>query len=178
MDKLTKQMEDLKLAHTEFLHSMNIMTNNNPSASQIMCELRCFFCDSVNHCLGLHNCPEVKACINKGLVAYTPQGRLAHSDSSDLPHAFGSEGGIAKILQDQRGTSSQMKGKDHEPSQDLPPHMTSYTGLRFDGEDVLSNKVFNVSTTSLVPAWRAPPSSTLTIMCSQKEKEVCFDPIK
>jgi len=178
MDKLTKQMEDLKLAHTEFLRSMNITTNNNPSASQVMRELRCFFCDSVNHCLGLHNCPEVKACINEGLVAYTPQGRLACSDGSDLPHAFGSEGGIAKILRDQRGTSSQMKGKGREPSQDLPPHMTSYAGLQFDGEDMLSDEVFNVSTTSLVPAWRAPPSSTLAVTRSQKEKEVRFDPMK
>ena len=98
VDKITKQMEDLRLAHTEFLPSMNITTNNNPSASQIMRELRCFFCDSVNHCLGLHNCPEVKACINEGLVAYTSQGRLARSDGSDLPRAFGSDGGVAKIL--------------------------------------------------------------------------------
>ncbi|KIJ94200.1 hypothetical protein K443DRAFT_110824, partial [Laccaria amethystina LaAM-08-1] len=154
VDKITKQMEDLKLAHTEFLRSMNITTNNNPSASQIMRELRCFFCDSVNHRLGLHNCPEVKACINEGLVAYTPQGRLARSDGSDLPRAFGSDGGVAKILRDQRGTSSQMK------------------------EDVLSNEVYNASTTSLVPAWRAPPLSTLAVTRSQKEKEVRFDPIK
>ena len=135
------QMEDLKLAHSEFLRSMNVMTNNNPSASQIMHELRCFFCDSVNHRLGLHNCPEVKACINEGLVAYTPQGRLARSDGLNLPRAFGSEGGIAKILRDQRGTSSQMKGKGCEPSRDLPPHMTSYAGLQFNGEDVLSEPV-------------------------------------
>lgn len=178
VDKLTKQMEDLKLAHSEFLRSMNVTTNNNPSASQIMRELRCFFCDSVNHRLGLHNCPEVKACINEGLVAYTPQGRLARSDGSDLPRAFGSDGGVAKILRDQRGTSSQMKGKGREPSRDLPPHMTSYAGLQFDGEDVLSDEVYNTSSTSLVPAWRASPLSTLAVTRSQKEKEVRFDPIK
>jgi len=56
--------------------------------------------------------------------------------------------------------------------------MTSYAGLQFDGEDVLSDEVFNVSTTSLVPAWRVPPSSTLAVTRSQKEKEVHFDPIK
>ena len=71
-----------------------------------------------------------------------------------------------------------MKGKGREPSRDLPPHMTSYAGLQFDGEDVLSNEVYNASTTSLVPAWRAPPLSTLAVTRSQKEKEVRFDPIK
>ena len=71
-----------------------------------------------------------------------------------------------------------MKGKGCEPSRDLLPHMTSYAGLQFDGEDVLSNEVYNASTTSLVPAWRAPPLSTLAITRSQKEKEVRFDPIK
>jgi len=173
-----KQMEELKLAHAEFLHSMNVTTNNNPLASQIMHDLKCFFCDLMNHRLGLHNCPEVKACINEGLVAYTPQGRLACSDGSELLHVFGSEGGIAKILQDQRDTSNQSKGKGHEFSRDLPPHRTSYTGLQFEGEDILSNEVYNASPTSMVPAWRAPPSSALAVTRSQKDKEVHFDPIK
>ena len=37
-------------------------------------------------------------CLNEGLVAYTPLGRLVQPDGSELPRAFGSEGGIAKIL--------------------------------------------------------------------------------
>ena len=178
VDKITKQMEDLRLAHAEFLRSANITSANNPSTSQIMRDLRCFFCDLTTHRLGLHNCPEVKACINEGLVAYTPQGRLARSDGSDLPCAFGSEGGVAKILRDQKEASNQAKGKGREFSRDLPPHMTNYAGLQFDGEDVLSYEVYNALPTSIIPAWRAPPSTVLAVTRSQKDKEVRFDPVK
>jgi len=143
-----------------------------------MREARCFFCDKTTHRLGLKFCPEVEVCIKEGLVAYTPLGRLAHSDGSELPRAFGSDGGVAKVLRDQHATSSHLKGKGREVTRDLPPHMASYAGLLFDGEDALSSEVFNASSTLIVPAWRARPSSVLAVTHSQKDKETRFDPIK
>jgi len=104
-------------------------------------------------------------------VAYTPLGRLAHSDGSELPRAFGSGGGIAKILQEQHTASSHLKGKGQEVTRDLPPHMANYASLLFDGQEVLSSEVFNVSSVSAVPAWHAQPSSILAVTHSQKDKE-------
>jgi len=178
VDRLTKQMEELRLAHTEFLCSVNVSPNANLTNQQIMREARCFFCDKTTHRLGLKFCPEVEVCIKEGLVAYTPLGRLACSDGSELPRAFGSDGGVAKVLRDQHAASSHLKGKGQEVTRDLPPHMASYAGLLFDGEDALSSEVFNASSTSIVPAWRARPSSVLAVTRSQKDKETRFDPIK
>ena len=36
VDRLMKQMEDLRLAHTEFLHSVNLTPKANQSSQQIM----------------------------------------------------------------------------------------------------------------------------------------------
>jgi len=92
-------MEVLWIEHAELLHSVKAATtSHNHSSSQPIRESRCFFCDLMTHRLGLQFCPEVKVCLNEGLVAYTPLGRVAWPDSSELPCAFGSEGGIAKIL--------------------------------------------------------------------------------
>jgi len=98
VDQLTKQMEDLRLVHAEFLRSVNITPNTNLTNQQIMREARCFFCDKTMHRLSLKFCPEVEVCIKEGLVAYTPLGRLAHPDGSELPPAFGSDGGVTKVL--------------------------------------------------------------------------------
>jgi hypothetical protein len=178
VDRLTKQMEDLRLAHAEFLRSVNIAPNPNLTNQQIMREARCFFCDKTTHRLGLKFCPEVEVCIKEGLVAYTPLGRLARPDGSELPRAFGSDGGVAKVLREQHAASSHLKGKAREVSRDLPPHMANYAGLLFDGEEVLTSEVFNASPSSVVPEWRASPSSTLAVTRSQKDKETRFDPIK
>jgi len=178
VDWLMKQMEDLRLAHAEFLRSVNVTLDTNLTNQQIMREARCFFCNKTTHWLGLKFCPEVEVCIKEGLVAYTPLGRLACSDGSELPCAFGSDGGIAKVLWDQHAASSHLKGKGQEVTRDLPPHMASYTSLLFNGEDVLSSEVFNASSTSIVPAWHAQPSLVLAVTCSQKDKETWFDPIK
>jgi len=56
--------------------------------------------------------------------------------------------------------------------------MANYASLLFDGQEVLSSEVFNASTSSVVPEWRASPSSTLAVTRSQKDKETRFDPIK
>ena len=56
--------------------------------------------------------------------------------------------------------------------------MANYAGLLFDGEEVLSSDVFNASPSSVIPEWRAPPSSALAVTRSQKDKETRFDPIK
>ena len=117
-------------------------------------------------------------CIKEGLVAYTPLGRLARSDGSELPRAFRSDGGVAKGLREQHSASRNLKGKAREVSRDLPPHMANYAGLLFDGEDVLTADVFNASPSSVIPEWRAPPSSTAAVTRSQKDKETRFDPIK
>jgi len=130
------------------------------------------------HQLGLKFCPEVEVCIKDGLVAYTPLGRLAHPDGSELPHTFRSDSRVAKVLREQSATSSHLKGKAQEASRDLPPHMANYAGLLFDGQEVLSSEVFNTSASSVVPEWRASPSLTLAVTHSQKDKETCFDPIK
>jgi len=171
-------MEDLRLAHAEFLCSVNITPKANQSVQQIMSKARCFFCNQTSHWLGLKFCPEVKVCIKEGLVDYTPLSRLACPDGSELPQAFGSEGGVAKVLQEQHTTLSHLKGKAWEVSRDLPPHMANYAGLMFDGQEVLSAEVFNPSHSLVVPEWRASPSSTLAVTHSQKGKETCFDPIK
>ena len=178
VDKLTRQMEELRLAHAEFLRSVNITPNANLTNQQVMREARCFFCDKTTHRLGLKFCPEVETCIKEGLVAYTPLGRLARLDGSELPRSFGSDGGVAKVLRDQQAASSHLKGKGREVTRDLPPHMAHYAGLLFDGEEVLESEIFNGSSSSVVPAWRAIPSSTLAVTRSQKDKETRFDPIK
>ena len=178
VDRLTKQMEDLRLAHAEFLHSVNITPNANLTNQQILKEARCFFCDKTMHRLGLKFCPEVEVCIKEGLVAYTPLGRLARADGSELPRAFGSDGGVAKVLREQHAASIHLKGKAREVSRDLPPHMANYAGLLFDGQEVLSSDVFSASPSSVIPEWRASPSSTLAVTRSQKDKETRFDPIK
>jgi len=98
MDQLTKQMEELRLAHAEILRSVNKSSNSNHNSTQSSREARCFFCHLTDHWLGLQYCLEVKVCINEGLVAYTPVGRLVCTDGSELPRAFGSEGGVAKVL--------------------------------------------------------------------------------
>ena len=54
--------------------------------------------------------------LNEGLVAYTPLGRLAQPDGSELPHAFGSDGGMAKILREQKAASDHLKDKGREVS--------------------------------------------------------------
>ena len=56
--------------------------------------------------------------------------------------------------------------------------MANYADLLFDGQEVLSSDVYNVSHSSVVPAWRAQPSLVLAVTCSQKEKETRFDLIK
>jgi len=84
MDQLAKQMEELRLAHTEILCSVNKTSNSNQNSVQTSREARCFFCDFTGHRLGLQYCLEVKVCINGGLVAYTPVGRLACTDGSEL----------------------------------------------------------------------------------------------
>ena len=178
VDQLAKQMEELRLAHAEILRSVNKTSSTNPSSSQTHREARCFFCDQCTHRLGLQYCPEVKVCINEGLAAYTPLGRLARPDGSELPRAFGSDGGVAKVLREQHAASSHLKGKAREVTRDLPPHMANYAGLLFDGQEVLASDVFNASPSSVVPEWRAPLSSTLAVTRSQKEKETRFDPIK
>ena len=178
VDRLAKQMEDLKLSHAEIPRSVNRNSNANQSSSQNNREARCFFCDLTNHRLGLQFCPEVKVCINEGLAAYTPQGRLARPDGSELPRAFGSDGGVAKVLREQQAVSSHLKGKAREASRDLPPHMANYAGLLFDGQEILSSDVFNASSSSVVPEWRTSPSSILAVTRSQKDKETRFDPIK
>ena len=157
---------------------MNVTPNPNLTNQQIMKEARCFFCDKTMHRLSLKFCPEVEVCIKEGLVAYTPLGRLARPDSSELPCAFGSDGGVAKVLREQHAVSSHLKGKAWEVSRDLPPHMANYAGLLFDGQEVLSSEVFNVSSSLVVLEWRTAPSSTLAVTCSQKDKESRFDPIK
>ena len=178
MDQLAKQMEELRLAHAEILRSVSKTSNANQNSTQTNREARCFFCDSTNHRLGLQHCPEVKVCINEGLVAYTPLGRLARADGSELPRAFGSDGGVAKVLREQHAASSHLKGKAREVNRDLPPHMANYAGLLFDGEEVLTSEVFNASPSAIIPEWRAPPTSTLAVTRSQKDKETRFDPIK
>ena len=178
VDRLMKQMEDLRLAHAEFLRSVNITPNPNLTNQQIMREARCFFCDKTTHRLSLKFCPEVEVCIKDGLVVYTPLGRLARPDGSELPRAFGSDGGVAKVLREQQATLNHLKGKAREVSRDLPPHMANYAGLLFDGQEVLSSEVFNASPSSAIPEWHASPSSTLAVTRSQKEKEARFDPIK
>ena len=82
-----------------------------------------------------------------------------------------------KVLREQHAASSHLKGKAREVSRDLPPHMANYAGLLFDGEEVLSSEVFNTLSSSVVPEWRASPS-TLAVTRSQKDKETRFDPIK
>jgi len=171
-------MEELRLAHAEILRSVNKTSNANQNSMQTSREARCFFCDSTGHWLGLQYCPEVKVCINKGLVAYTPVGRLARADGSELPRAFGSDGGVAKVLHEQHAASSHLKGKAREVTQDLPPHMANYASLLFDGKEVLTSETFNASPSSIIPEWRASPSSTLAVTHSQKDKETRFDPIK
>jgi len=171
VDQLTKQMEDLRLVHAEFLRSVNITPNMNLTNQQIMREARCFFCDKTMHRLGIKFCPEVEVCIKEGLVAYTPLGRLARPDGSELPCAFGSDGGVTKVLREQQVASSHLKGKGQEATRDLPPHMAHYTGLLFNGEEVLSSETFNTSHSSAVPVWRAQPSSVLAVTCLQKDKE-------
>ena len=178
VDQLAKQMEELRLAHAEILRSVNKTSSTNPSTSQTHREARCFFCDQCTHRLGLQYCPEVKVCINEGLAAYTPLGRLARPDGSELPRAFGSDRGVAKVLREQHAASSHLKGKAREVTRDLPPHMANYAGLLFDGEEVLNSEVFNASPSTIIPEWRAPPSSTLAVTRSQKDKETRFDPIK
>jgi len=140
--------------------------SHNHTPSQSSRDSRCFFCDSTGHRLGLQYCPEVKVCLNEGLVTYKPLGRLVRLDGSELPQAFGSEGGIAKILQEQHAASSHLKGKGWEATRDLPPHMANYASLLFDRQEVLSLEVFNASPSSVVPAWRAPPSSAFMVMHS------------
>jgi len=49
VDHLTKQMEDLRLSHAEFLRSVNIAPNPNLTNQQIMREARCFFCNKTTH---------------------------------------------------------------------------------------------------------------------------------
>ena len=178
VDRLAKQMEDLRLSHAEFLRSVNVTPNPNLTNQQVMREARCFFCDKVTHRLGLKFCPEVEACIKEGLVAYTPVGRLARSDGTELPRAFGSDGRVAKVLREQHATLSHLKGKAWEVSRDLPPHMANYASLLFDGQEVLSSDIFNASPSSVVPEWHSSPSMTLAVTCSQKDKETRFDPIK
>ena len=179
VDMLTRQMEDLRLEHAELLRSVKAASaSNNLSSAQPVREPRCFFCDCTNHRLGLQNCPEVKVCLNEGLVAYTPLGRLARPDGSELPRAFGSDGGVAKILREQHAAASHLKGKGREVTRDLPPHMANYAGLLFDGQEVLSSEVFDASPASVVPEWRAQPSLVLAVTRSQKDKETRFDPIK
>jgi len=145
----------------------NITPNANLTNQQVMREARCFFCDKTMHRLSLKFCPKVEVCIKEGLVAYTPLGRLACSDGLELPHTFGSDGGVAKVLQEQHAASSHLKGKAREASRDLPPNMANYAGLLYDGQEILSSEVFNAS-----------PSSMLAVTCSQKDKETHFDPIK
>jgi len=179
VDKLTRQMEELRIEHAELLRSVKAASSShNLSSTQPTRESRCFFCDQTTHRLGLQYCPEVKVCLNEGLVAYTPLGRLARPDGSELPRAFGSDGGVAKILREQHAASSHLKGKGREALRDLPPHMANYAGLLFDGQEVLASEVFNASSSSVVPAWRAHPSSVLAVTRSQKDKETRFDPIK
>ena len=87
-------MEELHLAHAEFLRTVNITPNANLTNQQVMREVRCFFCNKTMHQLGLKFCPKVKMCIKEGLLAYPPLERLVCLDRSELPCSFGSDGEI------------------------------------------------------------------------------------
>jgi len=56
--------------------------------------------------------------------------------------------------------------------------MANYASLLFNGEEVLTSETFNASPSTIIPEWCMLPSSTLAVIHSQKDKEVCFDPIK
>jgi len=56
--------------------------------------------------------------------------------------------------------------------------MANYASLLFDGEEVLTSEIFNASPSTIIPKWRASPSSTLAVTRLQKDKETHFDPIK
>lgn len=134
-------------------------------------ERRCFMCDQTTHRLGLQFCPEVRVLIDEGLVAWTPTGRLAQPDGSDLPRAYNNDGGVARILRSQRASSSNLKGKARE-DRDRPPHMANFAGLQFDGEDVMDDDVFGVSAGATVPTWRAfaaPATNSYPAARTQKE---------
>jgi len=49
VDRLAKQMENLRLSHAEFLRSVNVTPNANLTNQQIMREARCFFCNKTTH---------------------------------------------------------------------------------------------------------------------------------
>jgi hypothetical protein len=58
------------------------------------------------------------------------------------------------------------------------PHTANYAGLLIDSQEVPSSEVFNASPSLVVPEWCVPPSSTLVVTHSQKDKETHFDPIQ
>jgi hypothetical protein len=115
----------------------------------------CFICGEPDiHRLGVHNCPEVPALINKGLPAFTPEGKLMCPGGVPLPHGVPG-GGMAKALKDERAativSASSLKGKGWE-ERDLPPHMAAIVGLQSNGDDVLGGTIYGVSSFSR-PAW-------------------------
>ena len=64
-------------------------------------------------------------------------------------------GGVAKALRDERASttasSSSLKGKGREV-RDPPPHMAAIAGLQSNGEDILGDNIYGVSSFSH-PAW-------------------------
>ncbi|RDB14986.1 hypothetical protein Hypma_016144, partial [Hypsizygus marmoreus] len=183
VDQLTKQLEELKISQAELirLHRASLTQArpdfnrpnfndaqqhngnaggrpdfNRPNFPDVpRNEQRCFICDQTTHRLGAQYCPEVAALLADKLITFNSNGRLVLFDGSDLPRAYHSDGGVAKVIRQQQASSSNLKGKGRDVPRDNPPHMANFAGLQFDGKDVMSDGMYGVSTAAPVPAWRS-----------------------
>ncbi|RDB27236.1 hypothetical protein Hypma_004496 [Hypsizygus marmoreus] len=154
--KLTKQLEELKIFQAELirLHRASLTQArpdfnrpnfndaqqhngnaggrpdfNRPNFPDVpRNEQRCFICDQTTHRLGAQYCPEVAALLADKLITFNSNGRLVLFDGSDLPRAYHSDGGVAKVIRQQQASSGNLKEDvRHDPhtTAKRPPKKTS-----------------------------------------------------
>jgi hypothetical protein len=174
IEMLAKQMQDLQLAQATILRELaaNKASGTQTTTSNFTNERRCFICDEAGvHRLGIRNCPEVRTLIEEGLVAYAPDGRLMRADGNALPRGVTGGGGVAKVLRDEKKTSSSLKGKGRE-DQGQSSRMAASVGLETNGEDLLDEDVYGVSS---FPARRDSFAVTRSQAKSEQKKGNVFE---
>ncbi|KAF8055958.1 hypothetical protein FPV67DRAFT_1678906 [Lyophyllum atratum] len=155
MAELERQIRELKTANAQLRRIQSMPPLNNFPDTKYN-DQRCIMCGGrhPDRPAGLRFCPETQKLIHEGYIQIGTGGRVSMLDGTDLPRAYDTEGGVAKVLRDRRAA----KGKERE-GKDRPPHLSAFAGLQYDGVDYEEDTLFDYGVRSASAtqstAWRA-----------------------
>jgi hypothetical protein len=140
IEELTRQMKDLMINQANFQQQITSQLSNTS-----MNDRQCFMCDQTGtHRLGINNCPELATLIGEGIIKFNEQGKVVKKDGLPLPRAISSNGGITKMLRDERANN---KGKAREMNSTFASSssFTNHTELLYEGHGILSDSTVGLA---------------------------------